>query len=296
VLSDFRPGDHVVGGLDRDGVGADRRLELIGCVDGHDLALVNDRDAIAALGFVHVVGGEEHGGRLAGAQRVDVLPDVDTRLGVEPNRRLVEEEDSRHVEETAGDLEPSLHPARVEPSLLVGPVGKADHFEQLGHAGVDVRARQPIHHAVEAEVLRSRQVVVERELLENEPDVRPYRVRCPRHVVARDSGDPTRRMQQRAQHRDGRRLTGPIGAEESEQLAGLDTERNAVNRGEVAEPFDQIVDFDGDPVALNHRQLSLPADLLASSSARYLFIGGEWALVGIVSTDMELGGTRAPRS
>ena len=78
-----------------DGVVADRRLQRVGRVDRNDLALVDDRDAIATLGFVHVVRGEEHRRLLALAQLVDVVPDVHAGLRVEADRRLVEEQHPR---------------------------------------------------------------------------------------------------------------------------------------------------------------------------------------------------------
>src|SRR4051794_23474926 len=50
-------------GLDGDGrSGAERPLQLIGRVEGEDLAVVHDRHPVAELvGFLHVVGGEEDG-------------------------------------------------------------------------------------------------------------------------------------------------------------------------------------------------------------------------------------------
>ena len=49
----------VVVGLDLHAVLADARLQRLGRVEHDDRALVHDRDAVAVLGLVHVVGGEE---------------------------------------------------------------------------------------------------------------------------------------------------------------------------------------------------------------------------------------------
>src|SRR5215831_15302721 len=72
--------------------------------------LIHDRDAVAVLGLVHVVGGEEDGDLLARLQLADVAPDRAARLRVEAHGGLVQEQHPRRVQQAAGDLEPPLHP------------------------------------------------------------------------------------------------------------------------------------------------------------------------------------------
>ena len=82
-----------------------------GRVDGHDPALIDDGDAVAVLGLVHVVGREEDGDVLAGLELVDVVPDRRAGLGVESDGWLVEEEHAWRVQQPPGDLQPTLHAA-----------------------------------------------------------------------------------------------------------------------------------------------------------------------------------------
>src|SRR5262249_58662743 len=64
---------------------------------------------------------------------------------------------------------------------------------------------------------------------------------------------PGAAVHERAQHGGRGGLAGAVGAEEPEQLARLDRERDAVDGGEVAEPLDQAVDLDGfRPVRHDH--------------------------------------------
>ena len=100
--------------LERDDVAAEDVLEPGRRVEGHELAVVHDGDAVAEeVGLLHVVGRQDdrHAGLFV--ELADVLPDVAARLGVEAQGRLVEEEDLGPVDQAAGDLEAALHAARV---------------------------------------------------------------------------------------------------------------------------------------------------------------------------------------
>src|SRR5438270_6202569 len=61
---------------------------------GDDLAVINDGEAIAeALGFVHVVRGQEHG-PAAPLKFANNLPELTAALWIKPGRRLIEEENA----------------------------------------------------------------------------------------------------------------------------------------------------------------------------------------------------------
>src|SRR5579863_8345828 len=88
------------------GVRADAELQLGRTSDRLDLPEVEERDPVTKeLGFLHVVGREQHGhtGRLA--QVFDALPHPVARHGVESDGRLVEHQQLRAVDERLGQLE-----------------------------------------------------------------------------------------------------------------------------------------------------------------------------------------------
>jgi len=68
---------------------ADAGLERLRSVQRDDPSLVDDRDAVAVLGLVHVVRGHEDRDVLTRSQLANVAPDRGARLRVEPDRRLV---------------------------------------------------------------------------------------------------------------------------------------------------------------------------------------------------------------
>src|SRR5262249_27336050 len=65
-------------------------LELRRGVLRQDAAMIDDADAVAALDFLDVVGRDDDGELALVAQAVHVLPEPLARLGIEPNRGLVE--------------------------------------------------------------------------------------------------------------------------------------------------------------------------------------------------------------
>src|SRR5215467_10417985 len=84
-------------------------LELRRRILRQDAAVVDDADAVAALDLLDVMGRDNDGELALIAQPMHVLPEPLARLGIEPDRRLVEEQNARVVNERPRDLEPPFH-------------------------------------------------------------------------------------------------------------------------------------------------------------------------------------------
>ena len=85
--------------------------------------MVHDGDAIAQLvGFVHIMSGQQDGQVALLFQFHEHFPDRNAGDGIEARRGLVEKEDLRLVDETAGDFEPPAHAAGEELHGLIGPM------------------------------------------------------------------------------------------------------------------------------------------------------------------------------
>ena len=88
-------------------------LEVAGRALAHDQTVVDDREPIAELvGFLQVLRREEDR-RPALVDAADLVPDRQPAGGVQPGRRLVEEEHLGLVHERRGKVEPALHAAGV---------------------------------------------------------------------------------------------------------------------------------------------------------------------------------------
>ncbi len=109
---------------------ADLRLERGRGALGDDAAAGDDRHPVGELvGLLEVLGRQEDGGAV-GVELLHLLPDRLAADGVEPGRRLVQEEHAGLVDERRGEIEPPLHAARVGADPAVGGLGQPDPLEQ----------------------------------------------------------------------------------------------------------------------------------------------------------------------
>ena len=126
--------------------------------------LVEEGDAVAPLGLVQVVGGDDEGDALGG-EVVDDRPEAAAGDGIDAARGLVEEDQARVVEQRAGEGQPLLPAAGERPGdevLLAAEVRHADGpVEALGLR----RPAQAVDPGEEVEVLPHGQLVVEAEAL-----------------------------------------------------------------------------------------------------------------------------------
>ena len=245
ALLDLLGGAGVVLGAEADDVGADHALEGVGGVERHQLPLVDDGDAVAVLGLLHVVSGHEDGDGVLPLQLDYVVPDVLAGLGVEADGRLVEEEDVRVVEHAAGDLEAAPHAAGVGADDGVAAVPEVDDAERFFDARGVLFAGHVVDVGVEAHVLVGGEAVVEGRVLEDEADGLADGVPLGGDVVAGDSGAAGGRAHEGAEDVDGGGLAGAVRAEEAEYLALLHLEADVVDGGKGAEAFAEAGDFYG---------------------------------------------------
>src|SRR4029077_6740031 len=87
---------------------------------GEQLSVGDIGEAMAALGFVHVMRGDEHGQALRG-QTMDFFPEIAARLRVDACCWFVEKEELRPVDKTGGECETLFPPA----GKLAGQLGFA---------------------------------------------------------------------------------------------------------------------------------------------------------------------------
>ena len=103
---------------------------------------------------------------------------------------------------------------------------------------------EAVDAAEERDVLIDGQQLVERELLRHVADPPLDAFRIARHVHAADDRRPGGRLEEAAQHPDGRRLPGAVAAEEPEDLPARHVEAHAVDGDELAEAARQVADDD----------------------------------------------------
>ena len=91
---------------------------------------MDEADAVAALGFLHVMRGEDHGQSLAVAEVDEILEEVAARAGIEPGRRLVEQHEIGLVQQSLGELDPTREAAGEALDVVGRALGETEAVEQ----------------------------------------------------------------------------------------------------------------------------------------------------------------------
>ena len=92
-----------------DGVGRQRRLRdhLVDGAVRQQMAVGDIGDLVAALGLVHVVGRDQHG-QPFGGERMDLVPEIAPRLGIDAGGRLVQQQQLRIGQRAGAERQPLL--------------------------------------------------------------------------------------------------------------------------------------------------------------------------------------------
>ena len=173
---------------------ADPRGEVARRPLRHELAVVEDRERVAALRLVHVVRGDEDR-RAAVDEHEQRLPELAPVLRVDGAGRLVEEQQLGLVDQRGRECEALPLAARERARALIRAV-EVIFREQRVDAPAPVRGRQRVDLADEVEVLAHGEILVEREALGHVADLAAQhvrrragsrsraRARCPRSAAA----------------------------------------------------------------------------------------------------------------
>ncbi len=149
----------------------------------------------------------------------EMPPQRGRRRGIEPGERLVEEQQARLVQHGPGNRQPLQHAAGKGRNPPVDLGGQSDlverHGDPLGAVG------QVVQGSGKAEVLAGGEIAVEMTLMGEQPDGAAGR-RVGVHVEIEDPDRTALRMGQPGETAEQRRLAGAVGAEEQDQLAGVD--------------------------------------------------------------------------
>ena len=128
--------------------------ELLQRPGGDDLAVVHRHQPVEALGLVHVSRGDDHAHlRPARADRVDEIPELAARQGIDAGRRLVEDEQVGVVDERAAEAELLLHAAGKLAGGTRFELLQARRRKKLVDLGATLRRRQSEQAAEEVDVL-----------------------------------------------------------------------------------------------------------------------------------------------
>ncbi len=191
-------------------------LEVLGRVQGNHPATIQYRQPIAqAVGFIHVVGRENHGGVLFLAQTQHHALDVLLRARVKTRSWLVEQQQHRRGQQRAGNGDFLLHAARhvlhrVERDLAAD----AQFVEHFQPASLRFLCAQAVQPSGVDQVLHRTQLLEERRV-----DAHAVDELLDAQLIADD-----------VEAEDLERAAGAVGAQDTEDLALAHGERDVVDR------------------------------------------------------------------
>jgi hypothetical protein len=203
----------------------------------------------------------DHNGVIAG-EAPDQLPRFDDLLGIEPRRRLVEDQHLGIVNERLREANPLLVALR---ELAAVPRRHVVHVRAL-HDGGDPLFPLLWWHALDArdeiQILAHGHVRIERRRLGQVtgPALRIDRMR--ENVVPGHGRPPLGRRHVPGQDPHRRRLSRAVRTQKTENLSSLDLEADVVNCGHATVAFRDVLD-------LYHRPLQQSSAALRPSGIRY---------------------------
>ena len=90
----------------------------------------------------------------------------------------------------------------------------------------------------------SAELLVQRDFLRHNTDDAFNLQRLSGYRVTANNGIPAGRFQQAREHGDGCSFASAIRSQQTEDFASLDVERDTIHGGEIAELFNQVLDFE----------------------------------------------------
>ena len=164
-------------------------------------------------------------------------------LQVESAERLVQEQDTRLVDERTAERDPLLLSSGQLLRLTLGETTETDELEHLGDPPLELILRDALALEPEGDVVLDRHVREERVALEHRVDV-PLVGRQSDDVLVAEEDPPLGRLLEAADHPQRRRLAAPGGAKHREERASRDLDRDPVDGDRVVEPLDDVLEAD----------------------------------------------------
>src|SRR5262249_35501871 len=124
------------------------------------MAGVDEADAVAIVGLLHEVRGDEHGSAAVGLF-LDELPEQRAAAHVDARGRLVEEEEPRPVHDAEGEARTLPDARRQLLRLLRLRLVEPESLAERVPAPRELAPREPVEPGVELDVLAQREALVE---------------------------------------------------------------------------------------------------------------------------------------
>ena len=186
--------------------------------------LMQHHEVVAGHDLVEQMRGPQHADALLGDELPDVAEDIGAGLDVEADGRLVEQQQARAMQQRAGDFQPPHLAAGEVAHLAAGAVGKPDARQHLVAAQARVAPGDAVQGGVIQQVLRHREIEIERARLEHDAEQPQRFARRTADVVAENADASGLDAEQPRHQREQRALAGAVEAEQRRETRRRDGE------------------------------------------------------------------------
>ena len=225
--------------------GAKRGFEFLAGAQRCHLAQMHDCHAITmALRLLQIMRGEEQRRAVIGPHIHEMLPNRVARNRVQPDGRFIEEEHFGPMQRGLGDFQAANHAAGVFAHHAAGIGGQVHELQCLPDARLLLAARQVVELREDQQVLVPGERTVHRDRLRHVADDAANADRLRGDGETGHARLARGGRQERGEHLDRGGLARPVGAEQAEDLTGVDRKRQRIHRRERAEAAGQVFDFE----------------------------------------------------
>ncbi len=213
--------------------------------------MVDDTDHRAQLRQLRKDVAGDDDGLAHPAELTKDLAHLDARPRVETGCRLIQQEHDGIVDESPGQAQSLLHPARKSVDSLVAPFRQADELEQFVHNRFAAMLRLAVARGVEVKVLGNSELVVDAKEVRHVADPAVHLLRLFGDVCATDRSVSAGGFQERREYPEGRRFPGAVRPDKAEDLTFGHLKRDIVERGSLAIDLGQVFCGDHATVPVN---------------------------------------------
>ena len=177
-------------------------------------ALMQHDEIIARADLVEQMRRPQHAYSLFGNELADVVEDIGAGLDVEADGCLVEQQQARAVQQRPRDFQPSHLAAGEIAHLAAGAVGKAEARQHLAAAFAGIAPGDAVQGGMIQQVLRHREVEIERARLKHHAEQPQRLARRLRDVMAENTDMAALDAEQPRDQRKQGALAGAVQAQQ----------------------------------------------------------------------------------
>src|ERR1700685_4351464 len=187
-------------------------------------------------------------------------------MRIEARGRLVEDGDLRALHQNLGKAETLPHAAREGGDALVGKFAEPDPLDRVGDAFLAFSEAKADQARGITQVIGGGEGVIKTDRVRQIADAALDRKRLARWIEAEYAHLAAGDFGQAEHHEDGRRLARAIGAEETENLAAPDGERDVVDGDRVAVVLGEVLGLDDGIVVHRRPNLATAPTMMRSAT------------------------------